>query len=267
MSANLRLNIEADSFKINEPIAPNTAYIFVYRTPTKHSLYPTPYWKSCIDSMSYEYEKNATSRSLFINGAGTTPIVIRNYNTVENIVVGSYTDAITNEQVQVTKTNIELELEELRKSFTNINGESNALLFTAPINVVNGDTSVKPVEILTIGGIDKDLLAIYNSDSKKNICSAFGVPIDLIEASSNTGLSSSSDYINELYNRLQNTKVNAIQQLILRKLQTLINLTPFSKQEELIIDLFTDTDENKTKATSDTSTQSDTTLINKSNTK
>ena len=267
MSANLRLIMEGDSFKINEPILPDNKYIFVYRTPAKYSLYPTPYWESCIDSMRFEYEKNASSSSLFINGAGETPIVIRNYNTVENVVVGSHIDGVTGERIDVTKNSIELELEAFRKSFTNINGESNALFLAAPINIVDNDTSIKPIEVLSVGGVDKDLLAFYTSDNKKNIYAAFGVPIDLIEASSNTGLSSSSDYINELYNRLQNTKVNAIQQLILRKLQTLINLTPFSKQEELIIDLFTDTNENKTKATSDTSTQSDTTSLNKSNTK
>ena len=254
----LRRTITALPFN-DESNDKDATYVYVYRNVDSFlgDIYPTPYWKSCFDRSNFEIISGYHEGTLFNNGIDGKVIVTRNYTSSIPVKVGSVYNSITGEYEDVVKESITLEMESLSEAFTSIDGASSSILTSASMNNIDNSTSVKPIDVYKTVGVDKDLIKNTKDSSVKNICKSFGVPIDLVEPQSSTGLSSSSDYVNELYNRLQNTKVNAIQQIVLSKLQKLIDNSKYSKNEELIIDLFVDTNKDKTKATSDSSTTSD----------
>ena len=237
----------------------DATYIYVYRNVDSFlgDIYPTPYWTSCFDRSNFEIISGYHEGTLYNNGIDGKVIVTRNYTSSIPIKVGTVYNSVTGENEDVMKESIVLEMESLAEAFTSIDGSSSSILTSASMNNIDNGTSVKPIDVYKTEGVDKDLIKNTKDSSAKDICKAFGVPMDLVEPQSSTGLSSSSDYINELYTRLQNTKVNSIQQIVLSKLQKLIDNCKYSKNEELIIDLFVDTNKDKIKATSDISTTSD----------
>lgn len=245
----------------------NKLSIYVYRNINDYlgDIYPTPYWEACFDRSNFEYMIGYNENRICANGINGKIVVTRNYTESNPIQIGTVFNADTQQQEPVMKEQIDMEMEALMEAFTNIDGKADVIITKALMNDINSSTSVKPIDVMKTEGVDKDLIKNTKESAEKDICKVFGVPIDLVNPQSSTGLSSSSDYINELYNRLQNTKVNAIQQTILSKLQKLINNCNFSNKEELIIDLFVDTNKDKTKATSDTSTTTDVSNNNNDN--
>ena len=246
---------------------PDEDYIYVYRQLEDDfgNIYPEPYWKTAFDSSRFEIINAYSHNSLYDNGIAGNLIVIRNYSESKSVVVSQALDPTTNTMVDITKDTIAMEVEALAESFTNVDGSTNAIIVSAAMNNIDNNSSVKPIEVIKTDGVDKDMIVNGKNMAREDICMSFNVPIDLVKPQSSTGLSSSADYINELYNRLQNTKVNAIQQTILSKLQKLISNCIYYKDEELIIDLFVDTNKEKTKVTSDTSTTNDVTNNNNNN--